>query len=591
MKAKLAFYLVQCAFLALLAAAAAWGSSDRPVAVSPGESSFVAKIHQSCPTFSWAPVLVARGHELIIYAVQGDMESAAVEDLDMEQILLIDLPGMTSSWTPPSNQCLELGGTYAWSVRADRPEGETEWSEAKMFQVKAPPSQAEVAEALSVLRRFLNDGEQPRELGELLGWDTEEELPVKKAVSQRETAKVGMSFSVDGSGNVSAASFTGSGLGLTGVTAAGLNCTSCVDGSDIADNSVSSADINNETISSSDIGPNAVGSSEITNGSVLGLDIATGTITSTNIADGTVTGTDIANGTVGSSDVDASQVQLRVSGSCPSGQSIRVINSGGSVSCEVDTVVTSVNGLSGGGITSNVAVSGLLTATNSIVASQDLGAGRHIEASGGHITTGFPSVGFSDLDIASTDDIVADDLIQSSSGSIQASNGAITAFVGGSASLPNDGDGDAGDVNAADDLRAGDDVLAFGTKSAVVKTLAFGTRRFYADESTEVYFFDRGRGQLTDGEAFIPLDPIFQSSVSISPKDPLLVQITLTSNCTGVFVERADDGGFLVKELGEGKSQATFNWEVGARRRDYERTRLEAVDIGVLKTATDAGQD
>jgi hypothetical protein len=62
--------------------------------------------------------------------------------------------------------------------------------------------------------------------------------------------------------------------------------------------------------------------------------------------------------------VDYTKVQGRVSGTCPAGQSIRVINSDGSVLCQPDTSntgditgVSAQNGLQGGGTSGNVSVS------------------------------------------------------------------------------------------------------------------------------------------------------------------------------------------------------------------------------------------
>jgi len=229
--------------------------------------------------------------------------------------------------------------------------------------------------------------------------------------------------------------------------------------------------------------------------------------------------------------------------------------------------VTSVDGLSGGTITSSVTVDGSMTVTSLIASKSSISASRDLSAVYNIYAGGF---------------MQADDDVDSY-------NGTITAYINGSATLPSDGDGDIGDVNAADDLRAGDDVLALGTKSAVIQTAGFGARKFYSDESTEVYLFDRGRGRLINGKAVITLDPIFLDSVSISDSNPMLVQITLTSDCNGVYVSETTSTGFTVRELRNGTSNATFNWEVACKRRGYENIRLEAVEIRIMKPL-DAGK-
>jgi len=119
------------------------------------------------------------------------------------------------------------------------------------------------------------------------------------------------------------------------------------------------------------------------------------------------------------------------------------------------------------------------------------------------------------------------------------------------------------------------DLTAEGTKNAIVSTENSGKRKLYAEEAAEVYFFDRGQGQLVDGAVTITLDPMFLEAVTIDAEHPMLVQITLSGDCKGVFVAEQTGASFTVKELMGGVSAATFNWEVAAKRKGYEDDRLE----------------
>ncbi len=55
-------------------------------------------------------------------------------------------------------------------------------------------------------------------------------------------------------------------------------------------------------------------------------------------ATGSIDSAAIADGSVGAADIDTTQVQARVTGNCPTGQSIRSIEATGAVTCEVDDV-------------------------------------------------------------------------------------------------------------------------------------------------------------------------------------------------------------------------------------------------------------
>lgn len=113
-----------------------------------------------------------------------------------------------------------------------------------------------------------------------------------------------------------------------------------------------------------------------------------------------------------------------------------------------------------------------------------------------------------------------------------------------------------------------------GTKSAVVDTPGFGQRKMYCVESTEVWFEDFGSGQLVNGEARIQLDPMFLQTITVDEANPLKVFVTLTDDCQGVFVRKGADH-FLVKELAGGRSNATFDYRIVAKRFGTEHLRME----------------
>ena len=83
-------------------------------------------------------------------------------------------------------------------------------------------------------------------------------------------------------------------------------------------------------------------------------------VTTTSIVDGTVATADLANNAVTAAKIDAAQVQRRVTGSCPTGQYVRIVAQDGSVTCSTDAAgsgtVTSIAtgaGLTGGPITTS----------------------------------------------------------------------------------------------------------------------------------------------------------------------------------------------------------------------------------------------
>ncbi len=109
-------------------------------------------------------------------------------------------------------------------------------------------------------------------------------------------------------------------------------------------------------------------------------------------------------------------------------------------------------------------------------------------------------------------------------------------------------------------------ILGDGQVSTVMATRE-GKRILFAPESPQPYFEDLGTGQLVNGHCRINLDPLFLDCIAVDQNHPLLVFITLTDNCQGVYV-KTDAAGFDVYELNNGKSNASFNWRAVGQRKD-----------------------
>lgn len=109
---------------------------------------------------------------------------------------------------------------------------------------------------------------------------------------------------------------------------------------------------------------------------------------------------------------------------------------------------------------------------------------------------------------------------------------------------------------------------ATGTKSRIVKTEDYGTRRLYCYETPTPLFGDVGEGVVgKDGLCRITIDPVLAE--------------TLADSQYQVFLQAYGDGAVYVADRKaawfdvHGTPGLAFGWEIKARQRDYDSLRLE----------------
>jgi hypothetical protein len=112
--------------------------------------------------------------------------------------------------------------------------------------------------------------------------------------------------------------------------------------------------------------------------------------------------------------------------------------------------------------------------------------------------------------------------------------------------------------------------VAGGSKNAVVRT-ADGSRLLYSEESSEVWFSDYGFGQLEDGVAVVPIDPVFAQTVNLAEPYHVFVQVYGVAE---VYVTNRTPTQFEVQLLA-GDAAAEFSYRLVAKRLGYEDARLE----------------
>lgn len=112
----------------------------------------------------------------------------------------------------------------------------------------------------------------------------------------------------------------------------------------------------------------------------------------------------------------------------------------------------------------------------------------------------------------------------------------------------------------------------YGAKNSAVKT-SQGDVAVSAYETAEYYFGDIGEGQTGDsGLAFVGIEKLFSETVNTS----IPYQVFITAYGPGnLWVDQREHDRFVVKS---DRPNVKFGWEIKAKRRGYENTRLQKVN-------------
>jgi hypothetical protein len=122
-------------------------------------------------------------------------------------------------------------------------------------------------------------------------------------------------------------------------------------------------------------------------------------------------------------------------------------------------------------------------------------------------------------------------------------------------------------------------ILGPGTASTVMSTSG-GPRTLICPESPEAWIEDYGSGEIESGFCHVELDPLFLDCVTVNEQYGLKVLVTLTSPLANQFYVDKGMTGFDVIAVGEGSesANATFDYKVVAKWKDYEHVRFDTYE-------------
>lgn len=117
------------------------------------------------------------------------------------------------------------------------------------------------------------------------------------------------------------------------------------------------------------------------------------------------------------------------------------------------------------------------------------------------------------------------------------------------------------------------------SKNAIVKT-SQGPVTINAYETAEYYFGDIGEGQTSaDGIAYIGIEKLFNETVNTT----IPYHVFITAYGPGnIWVDQREHNRFIVKS---DQPNLKFSWEIKAKRKGYEHTRLQNVDDKLTRMA------